>query len=355
MYLSMKYNKRQQAIIDFARTKDSFQTKDVLEAVGKEYDVKRLTIVRDLDKLTRDQILRREGAGRSVHYTLSPRFRIAETIEVESYFSVIPEKRNIIPFFNYEIFKLLSDGVFTEDEIRFLEGKNQRYREQRAVLTHESPAILRREWERLIVEFSWKSSEIEGNTYTLLETEALIKEHEYAKGKDKAEAQMILNHKTALDFILQQDQYLATYDEEKAKTLHSLLVVDMDISIDFRNHPVGIGGTLYRPLGKKEAISEAMNRLTNLISIQKNAYEKAFLALILISYIQPFEDGNKRISRIVANAILHAQDCAMMSYRNVEVSEYKKAALLFYEQNNIHYFKKIFIEQFVFSADNYFL
>jgi Fic family protein len=350
----VKLNNRQQAIIDFARTKKSFQTKDVLEAVGKEFGVERLTIVRDLTKLEKENILEKSGAGRSVRYSLTKKYRITETIPVEDYFAVRFQSRDLIPFFNPDVFRILSEGVFLPEEIRYLTKENQKYIKKRETLTKESPAILRREWERLIIELSWKSSEIEGNTYTLLETEALIKENEFAKGKDKAEAQMILNHKEALDFILQNPEYFSVYNEQKVKKMHELLVQEIDIRADFRNHPVGIGGTLYRPLGKEKDIAKAMKELTELVSKQKNPFEKAFLSLIMLSYIQAFEDGNKRTARIVSNALLYANNCAMLSYRDVRVSEYKKAALLFYEQNNVNYFKQIFMEQFIFAVKNYF-
>ena len=351
----MKFNKRQQSLIDFARTKQSFQTKDAWVVVGQEFGVERLTIVRDLSKLEKADVLVKRGAGRSVYYFLAKIYRITEKIPVEEYFSVRFQKRDLIPFFNYDIFQIFKNGVFTEQEKEDLKGYNKKYITKKNLLQKESPAILRREWERLIIELSWKSSEIEGNTYTLLETEALIKEHEFARGKDRAEAQMILNHKITLEFILKNPNYLKIYNDNKVKKLHSLLIEDLDIKKDFRNHSVGIGGTLYRPLGKAKDITQVMGQLSKLINDQHNPFEKAFLSLIMIAYIQPFEDGNKRTSRIISNAILYAYDCAMLSYRDIEVSEYKKAALLFYEQNNVHYFKQIFMEQFIFSTQNYFL
>jgi len=350
----MKYNKRQQAIINFARTKELFQTKDVFENIWKDFEVKRLTIVRDLKKLQQEKVLKQFGSGRSVNYSLSRKYRINETIAVEPYFAIRFQQREILPFFNQEIFDTLSKSIFTTEEIKQLEKEKKHYNKHKNTLSKKSPAILKREWERLIIELSWKSSEIEGNTYTLLETEILIKDHQLAKGKNKTEAQMILNHKKALDYIFEYSTYFSIYNEEKVKKMHSILVDGLDIRDDFRNHPVWIGGTLYRPLQKQKDISNAMKQLTKLVVDQENPYEKAFIILIMISYIQPFEDGNKRTSRIVSNAILYAYNCPMLSYRDVDVIEYKKAALLFYEQNNISYFKKIFIEQFSFSAYNYF-
>jgi Fic family protein len=351
----MKLNKRQQAIIAFARTKKSFQTKDVFAIIGKEFDVKRLTIVRDLQKLEKENIVKLTGAGRSVSYFLTKKYRITEDIAIDKYFSIRFQQRDLIPFFNDDIFNILENGVFNSKELSDLEIQNKEYCKKKNILEKESPTILRKEWERLIIELSWKSSEIEGNTYTLLETEALIKDHQLARGRAKAEAQMILNHKNALDLILQNNENFLIFNTKKVKKMHSLLTQNLDIQDDFRNHPVGITGTLYRPLAKQQDIAEAMKKLTKLIENQKNVFEKAFLALIMISYIQPFEDGNKRTARIISNAILYASDYAMLSYRDVRVEEYKKAALLFYEQNNVHYFKQIFKEQFIFSANNYFL
>ena len=165
---------------------------------------------------------------------------------------------------------------------------------------------------------------------------------------------MILNHKSVLDYILRHPQYLREYTEDKIVHLHAILVAQLDIATEWRNHPVGIGGTLYRPIPKRSGIACAMQRLEALLKHQSNPYEKAFLAWIMIAYIQPFEDGNKRTSRIVSNALLYAHGCAMLSYRDVAVHEYKKAVILFYEQNNVSYLKHIFIQQFLFSTKTYF-
>ena len=95
--------------------------------------------------------------------------------------------------------------------------------------------------------------------------------------------------------------------------------------------------------------------MIKLINDKENFFEKAFLSLILLSYIQAFEDGNKRTARMVSNAILLAHNSIPLSYRIVDVKEYKKASLLFYEINSIFYFKQIFIEQFEDAVSNYFV
>ena len=351
---NLKHNDRQKFIIDFAKKKKNFQTKDIFVIIKEEFGVERLTVVRDLSLLVKNNLLKKQGQGRSVVYKISSRYLMFEKVDVEKYFSSSFNNRDAMSSFNNNTFLLLDDNLFTSKEISRLRSINNKYIHTKNKLQKESPTILQREWERLIIELSWKSSEIEGNTYTLLETEALIKELHYAKGKDKVEAQMILNHKRVLDFILGNDDYLKTININKIKKIHRLLTEGTGIKNDFRNHSVGITGTIYRPLPKKIEINKAMQKLIETLKKVENPFAKAFVVLIMIAYIQPFEDGNKRTSRIIANAILHANDKSMLSYRNVDAIEYKKAMLLFYEQNNLSYIKKIFIEQFDFAVKNYF-
>ena len=133
-----------------------------------------------------------------------------------------------------------------------------------------------------------------------------------------------------------------------------ILTKKLGIKKNIRNLLVGITGTKYKPLDNSFQIKEALENMIDLINKKESFFEKAFISLILLSYIQAFEDGNKRIARMLSNAILLANNAMPLSYRIVDVVEYKKASLLFYEINNISYFKQIFIEQFEVSVNNYF-
>ena len=117
---------------------------------------------------------------------------------------------------------------------------------------------------------------------------------------------------------------------------------------------MGITGTNYRPLDNEFQIREALEDSCALINGKENIFEKALLTLVLLSYIQPFADGNKRTARIAGNAILLAWGYCPLSFRTVDSVDYKKAMLLFYEQNNMAAFKRIFIEQYEFATRNYF-
>jgi Fic family protein len=140
----------------------------------------------------------------------------------------------------------------------------------------------------------------------------------------------------------------------KIEDLHYLLTKDLGISRNLRKTAVGITGTKYKPLNNEFQIKEALKKSCDLSNKEDDLFSKAVILMILIAYIQPFEDGNKRTSRLAGNAILMARNICPLSYRNVNEMEYKKAVILFYEQNNINYFKKLFIEQFEFAVKNYF-
>ena len=208
--------------------------------------------------------------------------------------------------------------------------------------------------ERLGIDLSWKSSQIEGNTYSLLETERLLKEKQTASGKTKEEAVMLLNHKDALDFVLSDPDYLKQISVRRIEELHALLTKELNVDKGIRKRRVGITGTNYYPLDNEHQIREALEDSCRLINGKENVFEKALLALVLLSYIQAFSDGNKRTARITSNAILIANNYCPISFRTVDSVDYKKAMLIFYEQNNISAFKKIFIEQFAFAVRTYF-
>ena len=133
-------------------------------------------------------------------------------------------------------------------------------------------------------------------------------------------------------------------------------MLSKELSVDkgIRHRRVGITGTNYHPLDNEFQIREAMHDMCDLINSRTDIFEKALLAIVLLSYIQAFSDGNKRTARITCNAILIANGYCPLSFRSVNSIDYKKAMLIFYEQNNLYAFKQIFIEQFEFAVREYF-
>ncbi len=225
------------------------------------------------------------------------------------------------------------------------------YTENVAKLTYPE---YQKELERLAIDLSWKSSQIEGNTYSLFGTERLQKEKETAAGKTKDEAVMLLNHKEVLDFIIANPAHIHPISVSVIEDIHSILIKDLGIARNIRQRRIGISETNYRPLENEFQINEALHEMCILINQQEEVFAKALLALVLLSYIQAFADGNKRTERIISNAILLHNKYCPISFSTVNSIDHKKAMLIFYEQNNITAFKKIFIEQFRFAVENYF-
>ena len=293
------------------------------------------------------------GQGRATRYSLSPRAHVTMGLNIDTYFQKETDEREIQANFNYGLIKdiLPKVDLFTSEEKDLLDTLQAQFAHNLEGIT---PNEYRKEMERLGIDLSWKSSQIEGNTYSLLETERLLKEKQTASGKTKEEAVMLLNHKDALDFILADPDYLTEISVRRIEELHALLTKDLNVDKGIRKRRVGITGTNYYPLDNEHQIREALEESCRLINGKENIFEKALLALILLSYIQAFSDGNKRTARITSNAILIAHNYCPISFRTVDSVDYKKAMLIFYEQNNISAFKKIFIDQFAFAVRTYF-
>lgn len=131
----------------------------------------------------------------------------------------------------------------------------------------------RKEMERLGVDLSWKSSQIEGNTYSLLETERLLKDKQTASGKTKEEAIMLLNHKDALDFVLDVPDYLQELSVHRIEDIHSILTKELGVDRNIRHRRVGITGTNYRPLDNEFQIREALEDTCTLVNGKQNVFE----------------------------------------------------------------------------------
>ena len=344
-------NKRQEAILVLVNRQGSISVSVLVLFLGKKpFRSSRITIIRDLNQLRKLNFIKRIGKGRGVKYQLSQQYNLLKPFDISNYFKVGPDQRKAERRYNDKTIDILKD-IFTVDEKKHLDQLVLEYQKNVKKL---SPDNLKREFERLVIELSWKSSSIEGNTYTLLETEFLIKQNKSAKGHKKKEAIMILNHKKAMDYISKNLSIFKKITVAKLEDIHFLLTNGLKIKRGLRGSPVGITGTAYRPLGNFFQIREALEKTCEVINKEKNVFTKAVILMLMIAYIQPFDDGNKRTGRISANAILMAHNVSPLSYRNVSEEEYKKAVILFYEQNNISYFKQLFIEQFEFAVKNYF-
>lgn len=294
-----------------------------------------------------------EGKARATRYSLSPQAHLTMPLNIDTYFLKEADERLMQTSFNFELIttQIPQVKIFSVDELQRLNASQALFQKHLAEI---SESQYRKEMERLGIDLSWKSSQIEGNTYSLLETERLLRESKTADGKTKEEAVMLLNHKDALRFILDNQDYMKQLSIRNIEDIHTILTKELSVDKGLRHRRVGITGTNYRPLDNEFQIREAIQASCDAINARENVFEKAILALLLFSYIQPFMDGNKRTARLTSNGILIAFGYCPLSFRTVDSIDYKKAMLMFYEQNNLHAFKQIFISQSEFATEEYF-
>lgn len=342
---------RQKLILNIVSQASGLWREEIQKELSKTYSVSKPTLIRELNQLIKEKLIRVEGKSKKTQYFPYSQNPLLKPFDLDFYFAQEPDERaGAKKSFNFGLFNYLK-RLFSPLEAEKIDRVKKSFQKQTEKL---NPDILKKELERFVIELSWKSSKIEGNTYTLLQTEELIKKRQEAKGKSKEETTMILNHKSAFEVILKNKNQLKKLNLSKINQLHRVLIKDLNITSGLRKQAVGITGTVYRPLDNEFQIREAVEKLCQTINKNNDHLEKALIANAMISYIQPYADGNKRTSRMLTNALLLAHDDYPLSYRSVNEEEFKKALILFYEQNSLYHLKRLLIEQLLFAYNNYF-
>ncbi|MDP4001771.1 MAG: Fic family protein [bacterium] len=342
-------NDRQEAILKLIEDKGELPRLALSKLVSFRKPISKITLIRDINYLINAKLLLTKGKGRATRYMLPNLNPLLKYLDLNEYFNKEPEAREGKINFDTEIFGKLKN-LFTEQEKT---KWNQASIEFKKRITRLDANIKKRELERFIVEFSWKSAQIEGNTYDLLETETLLTQNIEAEGHSKEEAEMLINHKKAFDTILKNKEDFKVLNFRGVIQLHEVLTRGLTTA-GIRKQTVRIAGTSYIPDFSGSDLKTHLQKTIKVINETDFPPQKALIAAVMIAYIQPFVDGNKRTGRTLSNAILLAHDFFPLSYRNVDVNEYKKALIIFYEQNNLYQFKKIFSQQLKFALNNYF-
>lgn len=209
---------------------------------------------------------------------------------------------------------------------------------------------------RLLIDLSWASSRLEGNTYSRLDTQKLIEFGRHAEGKDAQDAQMILNHKAAIEFLL-DDADAVGFRAHTFLNLHGLLsdnlMPDPDACGRLRVRPVHIGGSVFIPLAIPQTIEECFHSILDKATAISDPFEQAFFVLVQIPYLQPFEDVNKRVSRLGANIPLIKNNLAPLTFIDVPDQTYIDAILGVYEMNRIELLRDLFVWAYERSARGY--
>lgn len=342
---------RQKYILNLINQSGGLIREEIQNKIQQTYSSSKPTLIRDLNLLLKYDLIKFEGKARATKYLPKILSRPLRKFDIERYFVDDPDKRiGARKTFDFKILEDLHD-LFFQDEMEILGKICHSFEQQTSKL---GPDLLKRELERFVIELAWKSSKIEGNTYTLLETESLIKEQKEAVGRTKDEAVMILNHKIAFDEILKNKADFKSISISQINQLHNILTKNLNVASGIRKQAMGITGTTYQPLDNEHQIREVFGKTIVVINNTHNPFEKALIAQFMIAYIQPYSDGNKRTARMLTNAILLAHDFYPLSYRSVDEDSFKKGLILFYEQGSICEIKQLFIEQVRFANETYF-
>lgn len=210
--------------------------------------------------------------------------------------------------------------------------------------------------QRLLIDLAWNSSRLEGNTYSLLDTQILLQEGSAATGKQPSETQMIVNHKDAIEFIVENLDHIG-FNRYTINNLHGLLSNNLlpnpSASGRLRIHAVGIGGSTYTPPSTPQQIEELYELMLEKATAIEDPFEQAFFIMVHLPYLQPFDDVNKRVSRLAANIPLNNQNLSPLSFTDVPQDLYVSGLLGIYELEKVELMRDIFLWAYERSAKLY--
>jgi Fic/DOC family len=209
---------------------------------------------------------------------------------------------------------------------------------------------------RLLIDLSWNSSRLEGNTYSLLDTKRLIEFGEEAAGRDRLEAQMIINHKEAIEFLVNAADEIGL-DGHTITNIHGILannlLPDAGAAGRLRHIAVGIAGSTFQPLAVPQQIEEYFHQILATAAAIEDPFEQSFFVMVQLPYLQPFDDVNKRVSRLAANIPFIKRNLSPLSFTDVPRKLYNEAILGIYELNDIALLKDVYIWAYERSAEQY--
>ena len=308
-------------------------TASKISAVAENINIR--TIQRALNRLTELKILKRIGTN---HPKYAINYESLITLNIVDKF--LEDEKRPISRFNHNfinwLLKLDNNGLqlLTNNLI----GEN--------ISSTHSSSMSARELEYLTIELSWKSSALEGNTYTLLDTQLLLLEGIKANNRTEFETQMILNHKNAIAFIVEnKDLFRNKIKFSTVEELHRIIGNNLGISNGIRKKLVKITASNYEPISNPHQLREKAEDVLEIINKLRSPYARSLFALALIPYLQLFEDGNKRTGRMLANAILISNENIGFSLRKTDARKLALAYLSFYEFNSIKALSKILLTE----------
>ncbi len=331
--------------------------------IGLDPAPTRRTLQHRLSSLVKNGLLTAEGRTKGRRFKL-PKTKSSQLLEEKNYIPLSPTAESI----QFQLSRPLQTRRHVSYQREFLD----QYRPNTSYYLSKStrdkllelgktdghrPAgtYARQIFNRLLIDLSWNSSRLEGNTYSLLETERLLELGEAAEGKDQRETQMILNHKAAIEFLVDsaQDPGISRYT---ILNIHALLSDGLlpDRSCgSLRSISVGIAGSVYLPLDVPQLISECFEQILDTARLIEDPFEQAFFLMVHLPYLQPFEDVNKRVSRLSANLPLIRENLCPLSFIDVPEQTYINGLLGVYEFNRIELLSDVFVWAYERSSSRY--
>jgi hypothetical protein len=344
----------------------------VAKVAGLDFD--RRTLQRRLAQLVQSQRIVKQGEGRASRYRVAPivgelRLELStvqRTAHGETYIPLSP--------MGAEVKALVRRPIPERKPVGYNRAFLETYEPNRSAYLpdpvrrhlHElgrSPAMERTAGtyardvlSRLMIDLSWASSRLEGNTYTRLETQNLIEFGHAADGKDQREAQMILNHKAAIEMLVDHAEEIG-FDSFTFFNLHALLsenlLADPDASGRLRTKIIEIGGSVFLPLAVPQQIEEYFRLILEKTHAIRDPFEQAFFLMVQIPYLQPFLDVNKRVSRLGANIPLIKHNLSPLSFVDVPEQAYIDGTLGVYELNRVELLRDVFVWTYERSCQRY--
>ena len=348
-----------------------------VEVIGKvlENRLPRRTLQRRLARLVGQKRLIIEGKGRASRYKFpdatlqvhSSRHNLTSSeVNLDVYIPITPEGKSVKEAVRKPIQDRKPVGYnrdfldnYRPNETCYLpEEIRQRLLEMGRSPEAERPAgtYVRQVFSRLLIDLSWNSSRLEGNTYSLLETERLLELGESTEGKDAREAQMILNHKAAIELLVEQAAEIG-FNRYTILNLHALLsdnlLPDPRTCGRLRTRGVGIDGTVFHPLEIPQLIEEYFEQILDMAMAIRDPFEQAFFVMVHLPYLQPFDDVNKRVSRLAANIPLIQNNLCPLSFVDMPGRAYIDGILGVYELNRIELLRDVFLWAYERSCMRY--
>lgn len=337
-----------------------------------DIDLSQRTLQRRLAQLVASGRLIKDGVGKAVQYKL-PSSSLNLTLpdiqldaSIEAYIPVSPEGEKIRLYVRQP--RQMRAPVGYDPEFLAVYHPNQTFylsedlRSQlRKIGTPEERALpagtfARDILSRLLIDLSWASSQLEGNTYSRLDTERLIEFGQAADGKDAVETQMILNHKAAIELLVSEAGQIG-FERTSILNLHALLsdglMIDPRACGRIRERSVDIGGSVYLPIALPQRLDEYFSVILDMASEINDPLEQAFFIMVHLPYLQPFEDVNKRTSRLAANIPLIRHNLCPLSFIDVPVRAYTDAMLGVYELQRVELLRDVFVWAYERSCQQY--